>query len=124
MREKAKPAANVRKEMIVCPRCGGHGTITNPNIYPIGGGFTQSEWNEMDSEFQDMYMDGAYDVRCPDCKGRNVIEIDVRTDCVVCEEDIPADKQGWHRIYCSDSCADKDYNDCYDVQRAEREMGC
>ena len=115
---------STRKEMIVCPRCGGYGTITNPNIYPIGGGFTQNEWNEMDSEFQELYQEGAYDVRCPDCKGRNVVEVEIRTDCVVCEEDIPADKQGWHEIYCCDSCADKDYNDCYDVQRAEREMGC
>ena len=115
---------STRKKIIVCPKCGGHGTITNPNIYPIGGGFTQDEWNEMDSEFQDMYMDGAYDVRCPDCNGCRVIKIETRTDCVVCEGDIPADKQGWGEVYCTDECAEKDYNDCYDVQRAEREMGC
>jgi hypothetical protein len=115
---------STRKKIIVCPRCGGHGTITNPNIYPIGGGFTQNEWNEMDSEFQDMYMDGAYDVRCPDCNGCRVIKIETRTDCVVCEGDIPADKQGWGEVYCSDECAETYYNDCYDVQAAERAVGC
>ena len=114
----------IRQEIIVCPRCGGRGVITNPSIYPIGGGFTQNEWNEMDSEFQELYLEGAYDVRCPDCRGRNVIEIEIRTTCVVCEENIPDDKQGMHGIYCSASCAYRDYNDCYDVQRAEREMGC
>ena len=77
---------STRKKIIVCPNCGGRGVTTNPNIYPVGGGFTQNEWDEMDSEYQDMYMDGAYDVRCRECNGRNVIEIEIRTDCVVCEE--------------------------------------
>ena len=68
---------STRKEIIVCPRCGGRGVITNPSIYPEGGGFTQSEWAELDYDSQDMYMDGAYDVRCPDCKGRNVVEVEI-----------------------------------------------
>tara|TARA_R110002020_G_C16144973_1_gene762184 strand:+ start:34 stop:390 length:357 start_codon:yes stop_codon:yes gene_type:complete len=117
---------STRKEMIVCPNCGGRGITTNPSIYPVGGGFTQSEWNEMDSEFQDTYMDGGYDVRCRECRGRNVIEIEIRTICVAfrCEGKIPIDRQGWGEVYCCDDCAKKDYNDSYDIQAAERAVGC
>lgn len=104
---------STRKEIIVCPNCGGRGVTTNPSIYPDGGGFTQSEWAELDYDSQDMYMDGAYDVICRECKGRNVIEIEIRTKCVAfgCEEKIPIDRQGWGEVSCSDECAKKVYND-------------
>ena len=117
---------SIRKEIIVCPNCGGHGVTTNPSIYPDGGGFTQSEWAELDYNTQDTYMDGGYDVKCTECKGRNVIEIEIRTICVAfqCEEKIPIDRQSWDEVYCCDDCTKEDYNDCYDVQAAERAVGC
>ena len=98
---------STRKEIIVCPRCGGRGVITNPSIYPEGGCFTQSEWAELDYDSQDMYMDGAYDVRCPDCKGRNVVEVEIHTVCVICEEKIPAEHQGYGSEVCSKVCDDE-----------------
>ncbi len=99
---------SIRKEMIVCPRCAGRGVITNPSIYPDGGGFTQSEWAELDYDSQDMYMDGAYDVRCTECKGRNVVEVEIHTECVICEEKIPAESQGEGVTCCSDKCWNED----------------
>ena len=56
-----------------------------------------------------------------------MIEIEIRTKCVAmqCEEKpIPIDRQGEDEVYCCDDCAEKDYNDCYDVQAAERAVGC
>jgi hypothetical protein len=112
---------STRKEMIVCPNCGGRGVTTKPSIYPDGGGFTQSEWAELDYDSQDTYMSGGYDVRCSECKGRNVIEIEIHTKCVEfsCEEKIPIDRQGWGEVYCSDECAKKDYNNSQ-----QRSCGC
>jgi hypothetical protein len=98
---------NTHKEIIVCPSCGGRGVTTNPSIYPDGGGFTQSEWNELDYELQDMYMSGAFDVRCTECKGRNVIEIEIHTECVICEEKIPTESQDYGITCCSDECWDE-----------------
>ena len=108
---------NTRKEIIVCPSCGGRGVTTNPNIYPDGGGFTQNEWAELDYESQDMYMSGAYDVRCTECKGRNVIEIEIHTECVMCEEKIPTELQDYGITCCSDKCWD-----VIRVHEAEEEM--
>lgn len=90
---------------------------TNRNIYPDGGGFTQSEWAELDYESQDMYMSGAYNVRCRECKGRNVIEIEIHTECVICEEKIPTESQDYGNICCSDKCWD-----VIRVREAEAEM--
>lgn len=56
----------------VCGRCDGNGSITNPSI----GAITGEEWaNEWDEDERDMYMKGVYDVQCPDCKGRNVVDV-------------------------------------------------
>lgn len=98
---------STRKEIIVCPNCGGHGVTTSPSIYPDGGGFTQSEWAELDYDTQDTYMDGGYDVRCTECKGRNVIEIEIHIECVICHEEIPTKSQGDGNICCSDKCYDE-----------------
>lgn len=54
----------------VCDRCRGHGQICNPSI----GAITSSEWHEdWDPEEQEAYLEGRYDVICPECKGRNVV---------------------------------------------------
>lgn len=97
---------STRKEIILCPTCGGRGVTTNPSIYPDGGGFTQSEWAELDYESQETYMDGGYDITCTKCKGRNVIEVEIHTECVICEEKIPAEHQGYNNEFCSEVCDD------------------
>jgi hypothetical protein len=63
----------MKKKMTICYRCDGHGVHTNPSIYPEGGGFTQSEWDELDEFAQNTYMRGGYDVTCTKCKGIRVI---------------------------------------------------
>jgi hypothetical protein len=55
----------------VCSRCEGFGTHTNPNI--DGNGITASEWAEWDSEEQETYMNGGYDVTCEECHGNKVV---------------------------------------------------
>jgi len=59
---------------IVCPRCDGEGTHTNPSI--DGNGLTQSDIDEAmhdDPEFLDNYFGGVYDVMCHECDGKRVI---------------------------------------------------
>jgi hypothetical protein len=59
------------KHKIVCPRYGRH---VNPAI----DGFSMSELDERYGpdvpEFLDDYFAGAYDVRCEECQGENVID--------------------------------------------------
>lgn len=56
---------------IVCPRCGGKGTHTNPNI--DGNGLTQSDLDEAGPEFLEDYMSGVYDITCVKCQGMRVV---------------------------------------------------
>jgi len=98
-----------RKKIIVCPNCGGRGVTTNTSIYPDVG-FTQSEWDELDYESQDMYMSGAYDNTCTKCNGRNVVEVEIHTECVVCEGKIPAESQDYDNTWCSEECWASSYH--------------
>jgi len=61
-------------EYCVCPKCEGHGTILNPSIGEHA--FSAEEFYEtFDEEGQREYFrrGGIYDVRCPECNGRNVV---------------------------------------------------
>lgn len=60
-----------RKE--VCWACDGEGSIVNPAIDGNGISTDSEEW--ADPDFREAYMSGAYDVMCPECKGRNVIDV-------------------------------------------------
>lgn len=55
---------------IVCPRCEGEGTHTNPAI--DGNGLTAEDFYE-DEDFAADYMNGKYDVLCETCRGANVV---------------------------------------------------
>lgn len=59
-------------KMVVCDRCQGKGTHTNPNI--DGNGISPEEFAE-DPDFERDYFNGVYDVRCSVCDGRNVVEV-------------------------------------------------
>lgn len=59
---------------IVCPRCDGEGTHTNPSI--DGNGLTASDINELmfdDDSFLDNYFGGVYDVSCEQCNGSRIV---------------------------------------------------
>jgi RecJ-like exonuclease len=58
---------------VVCPRCDGRGTHTNPSI--DGTGISATEWAEWTDDSREGYLTGRYDVRCETCGGRNVIEV-------------------------------------------------
>jgi phage FluMu protein Com len=60
----------------VCPKCEGHGSILNPSIAQHA--YTASEFAEsFDEEEAAEYFrrGGRYDVKCPTCKGANVIDV-------------------------------------------------
>lgn len=57
---------------VVCPRCHGEGTHTNPSI----GAITSDEWaNDWDDDERAGYLSGRYDVTCEECHGSNVVDV-------------------------------------------------
>lgn len=60
-------------ERIVCPTCRGEGKIVNPAIDGHGIPADDECWD--DDDFREGYFGGRYDVICPECDGRNVIDI-------------------------------------------------
>lgn len=57
---------------VVCPTCDGKGTYVNPSIDSHGIG--AEEWaNEWCDDEREMYMSGAYDVTCEECRGRTTV---------------------------------------------------
>jgi hypothetical protein len=52
----------------ICPACDGCGTDRGRSVECDGGGFTASEWNELDDEFRRDYIAGAYDRPCENCR--------------------------------------------------------
>lgn len=59
----------------VCPTCDGTGTTWHGRPVSDAVAFTQSEWGELDDDDRHGYMSGRYDGVCPDCNGKNVIEV-------------------------------------------------
>ena len=57
-------------EYAVCDCCHGRGKVVNPSI--DAGGLTAEAFEE-DPDFYDRYMEGAYDVTCPECNGLRVV---------------------------------------------------
>lgn len=63
----------------ICECCRGNGTVDNP---AFSNGFTSDEWHEACHEdidddgesFASRYLGGAYDVRCPECKGTGKVK--------------------------------------------------
>ena len=56
---------------VVCPCCRGEGTVVNPGI--DSHGISQETFDE-DPEFEEAYFSGVYDIMCPWCDGKNVID--------------------------------------------------
>ena len=65
----------VKGQIIVCPKCGGHGTVLRASIAQHA--YTEEEFAEFSDEEREAYFTrgGAYDEKCPRCKGRNVVEV-------------------------------------------------
>lgn len=92
----------------VCDRCEGKGTHVNEAI--DGNGITASEMDELGPDFLEDYMGGVYDVRCTECKGRNVMPV---VDEGRCSEEL---LEAYHEERRSES-------DFRREQEAERRMG-
>ena len=56
----------------VCDCCRGRGKVVNPSI--DAGGLTREDFDE-DPDFHEAYMNGDYDVKCPECDGLRVVPI-------------------------------------------------
>ena len=54
---------------VICDKCEGHGTHTNPNI--DADGLSHDLVN--DPEFMQNYRNGVYDIKCTECGGKRVI---------------------------------------------------
>ena len=54
----------------LCPMCQGDGTVVNPSI--DSNGLTYSDFGD-DPDFCDDYMEGRYDITCPECRGRTTV---------------------------------------------------
>lgn len=54
----------------VCETCRGSGTVVNPSI--DASGLTAEDFAE-DLEFHESYMQGHYDICCPECHGEKVV---------------------------------------------------
>ncbi len=98
-------------EKIVCPDCSGHGVtwLGRPSNDAVS--FTQSEWAEFGYEEQNDWMGGTYDRTCPECHGKNVVDVvdESITDSTIVN--------GWNEWMA-------DYNEDEAVMAAERAMGC
>jgi hypothetical protein len=72
---------------IKCRGCGGVGYTTTSQHMEPRGGFSQSEWAELDYEFQDDYMSGGCDKRvpCKACKSTGKETVVEQTACVICK---------------------------------------
>lgn len=57
----------VSSRWAICRSCDGEGRVENP---AFSNGISGEEWaNDWDEEEREMYMSGAYDVRCDECDG-------------------------------------------------------
>jgi hypothetical protein len=74
--ETAEMDCEVPGKYDVCPRCHGHGSITNPSIGAITGDEWERDWSP---EEREDYVRGVYDVTCPQCQGLRVVVIPDRS---------------------------------------------
>ncbi len=58
-------------EYKVCPTCRGKGSHVNPSIDEHG--MSEREMARRGPEFREQYFSGAYDQRCNQCEGENVV---------------------------------------------------
>ena len=86
---------------VVCPRCAGHGLITNP---AFDGVSPEASFGSAAADFVRELASGMHDVRCHECQGMRVVR-DV-CPCPACE-----DEREWAAV---DALA----------AAAERRMGC
>lgn len=66
----APPEDGTKFDWEVCPLCRGRGTVVNPNI---DAGGVDMGWRGEDPDFHDDYINGVYDVACPQCLGRTTV---------------------------------------------------
>lgn len=55
----------------VCPRCEGKGVHDHP---AFSNGISTEDF-DADPDFEEAYWQGAYDVRCTECKGKRVVKV-------------------------------------------------
>lgn len=59
----------------ICSGCDGCATDRGASVECDGGGFTSSQWAELDDEFRQNYLDGVYDRPCTYCEGLGRVQV-------------------------------------------------
>jgi hypothetical protein len=85
-------------KFVVCHRCAGTGSHTNPSI--DGNGITASEMEEMGDDFREDYMRGVYDIACQTCQGERVIS-------AIDEDRLNAEQRVQWAKHCKEEEADR-----------------
>jgi DnaJ-class molecular chaperone len=97
----------------ICPECDGCATDRGASVECDGGGFTASEWHDLDEDFREEYLAGRYDRPCGYCDGKGRIqEVDTAK--------LGRWQQKLHRYYRAQQ---RDFAEIDAVMAAERRMG-
>lgn len=106
-------------KMEVCDDCHGHGYVLNESMRSHG--YSSEEFfEEFDDEERLEYFKpgGIYDVACPTCQGKNVIE-------VIDESRLHPDEKRIYEIYLNQCQEQSEYEDNYRAtKRDEKNAGC
>lgn len=110
----------VPSKMEVCDDCEGHGTVLNESMRNYA--YTSEDEEFHDPEFREEYFKrgGIYDVQCPTCKGKNVVEVPDE-EAINRNEKLKADFEKYSEWKDDRDQADAEYEA---ICRSERLMGC
>lgn len=104
------PGLELKAHREVCPTCTGTGSTWHGWGGSDACSFTADEWDDLGEDDQVNYLEGVYDLPCPSCKGRNVVEIVTVTSTPTMIGEIGAMVQAEADLQAS--------------ERAERAFGC
>jgi hypothetical protein len=77
-------------EWAICPQCHGEGSSS---LYL--GAYTGSEWAEMDEDWRDDYMAGAFDRTCETCTGAGKVR-EIRESWLESHPEVVAQIDEWY----------------------------
>ena len=105
----------------VCPKCEGHGSILNPSIAQHAYSAEEFEESFPNEEDRAEYFrrGGMYDVKCPTCKGANVIDV-VDVDALASAQQI-VDYSAWKKQ--EDDRAESDREWANEMRRESMMLG-
>lgn len=99
---------------VICSTCEGCATDRGASVECDGGGFTSSEWRDLDPDFRHDYLTGRYDRPCAYCDGLGRVQ--------AVDEDAITNR--WlKKLYAEYLRQERDNRDIDAMHAAERRMG-